>query len=45
MREEKLKRYEAENKRKEEKNEALMTEIRMLKDALIVERNEKQVIL
>jgi hypothetical protein len=39
----KVKKYEVESKKKEEKNEGLLVEIRTLKDALIVERNEKQV--
>lgn len=43
--EDKLKKYEVENKKKEEKNEALIAEIKSLKDALIVERNHKQVFI
>lgn len=38
-----LKKYEAEIRKKEEKNEALLLEIRSLNDALIVEKAHKQV--
>ncbi len=40
-----MKKIELESKKREEKNEALLLEIRTLKDALIAERTEKQVVL
>ena len=40
---EQLRRHERETKKKEERNEGLLHEIRSLKEALILEQNQKQV--